>query len=158
MMGLEHSAAVRTRTAAMHAHDRRIDHLYASPPPPNEAIVASRAGTIGLRQIPLRSACAQHPKDAVQDTPVIDTRHTRRASIRRVARLRFRLVLCAGANPATIDTANFSFSARAQLDNIVVDNVAAVAEASTLAMIILGFAGFGFMAYRRKMIVVLAAA
>ena len=63
-----------------------------------------------------------------------------------------------GANPATIDTANFSFSARAQLENIVVDNVAAVPKASTWAMIILGFAGVGFMAYRRKMIVALAAA
>jgi hypothetical protein len=38
----------------------------------------------------------------------------------------------------------------AQLDDIVVDNVAAVPEASIWAMIILGFAGVGFMAYRRK--------
>jgi hypothetical protein len=46
----------------------------------------------------------------------------------------------------------------AQLDNFVVDNVAAVPEASTWAMIILGFACVGFMAYRRKMIVAVAAA
>jgi hypothetical protein len=51
----------------MHAHDGGIDHLHrrvmiggqrihdlvpdASPPPPNEAIVTSGAGTIGLWQV-----------------------------------------------------------------------------------------------------------
>jgi hypothetical protein len=51
----------------VHAHNRGIDHLHrrimtdgqriqdlipdASPPPPNEAIVASGAGTISCRQV-----------------------------------------------------------------------------------------------------------
>jgi hypothetical protein len=56
----------------VYADDRRIDHLHrrimtggqrihdmvpnACPPPTNEAIVASRAGTVGLRQIAPRDA------------------------------------------------------------------------------------------------------
>jgi len=56
-----------TGSVLVHAHDRGIDHLHrrvmtggqrirnlvpdASPPPPNEAIVASGAGTVVLRQV-----------------------------------------------------------------------------------------------------------
>jgi hypothetical protein len=37
-----------------------------------------------------------------------------------------------------------------QFDNIGINNVSAVPEPSTWAMMILGFAGIGFMSYRRK--------
>jgi hypothetical protein len=56
-----------TGSMLVHAHDRGIDHLHrrimtggqriydlvpdASPPPPNEAVVTSGAGTIGLWQV-----------------------------------------------------------------------------------------------------------
>ena len=56
----------------VHAHNRRIDHLHrrimtggqrihdsvpnASPPPANEAVVTSCAGTVGFRQIAPKSA------------------------------------------------------------------------------------------------------
>ncbi len=36
------------------------------------------------------------------------------------------------------------------LDNVSFDNVGAVPEPSTWAMMILGFAGVGFMTYRRR--------
>ena len=70
----------------MHAHDRTVDHLHVAvvclddginQPVPNpslapavEAIVGSRVGTISLRHIPPRRACAQHPEDAVEDAPI----------------------------------------------------------------------------------------
>jgi len=48
-----------------------------------------------------------------------------------------------------IDTRG-AFNAGIYLDDVSVDAVAAVPEPSTWAMMILGFGGVGFMAYRRK--------
>ena len=70
----------------MHAHDRTVDHLHVavvrlhdgvhqavpdpSLAPAIEAIVGRRIGTISLRHVPPRRACAQHPEDAVEDAPI----------------------------------------------------------------------------------------
>ena len=61
---------------------------------------------------------------------------------------------------AIIDSAIFSFTntgTSMNVDNIVVSAVAAVPEPSTWAMMILGFAGVGFMAYRRRKSAAIAA-
>jgi hypothetical protein len=72
----------------VHPHDRGIDHLHgrivigsqcihdpvpdAGPPLTDKPIIASGAGTIGHRQVASGSACAQDPKDALQDAPVVN--------------------------------------------------------------------------------------
>ena len=72
----------------MHAHDRRINHLHgrfmsggqrlhdlvpdASPPPADQAVVASRIGSVDFREIAPRRARTQDPEDAIEDTPVVD--------------------------------------------------------------------------------------
>jgi hypothetical protein len=43
----------------------------ASPPPPNEAIVTGRAGTIGFREVAPWRTRAQNPKDAIEHATVI---------------------------------------------------------------------------------------
>ena len=76
-----------TGSVLVHAHNGGIDHLHrrimtggqrvhdlvpdASPPPPNEAIVASGIGTERLRQVAPWRTGTQNPKDAIEDTPVI---------------------------------------------------------------------------------------
>src|SRR5262249_53789855 len=78
-------------TVLMHADDRRVDHLNrgivgsgkrvhdptpdAGPSPANEAVVASGVGTEVARKVTPRCARPQHPKNAIQDTPIIHTRH-----------------------------------------------------------------------------------
>ena len=51
---------------------------YACFPPSYEAVVAGGAGAIAFGQVAPRCAGAQHPEDAVQRPPVIDTRHASR--------------------------------------------------------------------------------
>ncbi len=45
-------------------------------PPSIETVVAGSARAIALRQVAPRRTGAQHPEDAVQHAPVIDTWHT----------------------------------------------------------------------------------
>ena len=76
-----------TGAVLVHAHDGGIDHLHrrimtgrqrfhdpvpdASLPPAHEAIVASGAGTIVLRQVAPRGTRTQDPKDAIEHATVI---------------------------------------------------------------------------------------
>ena len=78
----------------VHAHNGRVDHLHgrvmsrservhdpapdASPSPANETIVAGRIWTEAVWQIAPRCAGSQNPKDAVQNTSVVHTRHAAR--------------------------------------------------------------------------------
>src|SRR5262249_19843685 len=78
----------------VHAHNARVNHLHgrimsrservhnpypdASPSPANEAIVAGRIWSETVWQIAPRCAGSQNPKDAVQNTSVVHTRHAAR--------------------------------------------------------------------------------
>lgn len=71
----------------MDAHDRTVDHLHlavvclddgihqaipdACLAPAVEAIVGGRVRPVSLRQIAPRRASAQHPEDAVENTPIV---------------------------------------------------------------------------------------
>ena len=71
----------------MNAHERAVDHLHLSVvrlddgvhqavpdaglAPAVEAVVCARVRPIALRQIAPRGAGPQHPKDAVQNTPIV---------------------------------------------------------------------------------------
>jgi hypothetical protein len=71
----------------MNPHNRSVDHLDgsimggsqsvhnpapdASPPPADEAVVASGVGAEALRQITPRCPRSQDPEDAIQDTAVV---------------------------------------------------------------------------------------
>ncbi len=84
-----------------HAHDRAVDHLHlaavgfhdgihqlvpdAGFPPAIEAVVDRRVGTIALRQISLRRACAKDVEHAVHDLPIVP--RLRPASIHRQKRI-----------------------------------------------------------------------
>jgi hypothetical protein len=63
-------------TGSLCIHDAIPD---ASPPPPNEAIVTSGAGTVLLRQAAPWRTGTQHPKDAIEHATVI-LRAERRAA------------------------------------------------------------------------------
>jgi hypothetical protein len=79
--------AVLLGSVLVHADDRGIDHLHrrvttggqcihdpvpdASPPPPNEAIVTSGAGTVVLRQVAPWRTGTQDLKDAIEHATVI---------------------------------------------------------------------------------------
>src|ERR1700747_898585 len=78
----------------MHADNRSVDHLhsrivtcgkgfydaapYANPPPSNKAIVAGGVRTKVDWQVPPRRARSQDPEDAVENTPIIHSRHAAR--------------------------------------------------------------------------------
>ena len=47
-------------------------------PPPIEAVVDRRAGSVAFGQIAPRRARAQYPEDAIQDAPVVDPGHATR--------------------------------------------------------------------------------
>lgn len=47
-------------------------------PPSHEAVVAGGARTIALGKVSPRRSRSQHPEDAVQRSPIIDTRHASR--------------------------------------------------------------------------------
>src|SRR5262245_34636178 len=55
-------------TGRQRIHDPVPD---ASPPPPNEAIVTSGAGTVVLRQVAPRGTRTQDPKDAIEHATII---------------------------------------------------------------------------------------
>jgi len=71
----------------MNAHDRAVDHLHlavvrfdngvhqtvpdAGLAPAIEAVVGGRVRPIALGQIAPRGAGSQHPKDAVQNAPIV---------------------------------------------------------------------------------------
>lgn len=75
----------------MNAHDRRVDHLefavvslddgvdetvlHAGLPP---VVEVGRLGAIALQQVAPRFAQAQHPRNSVQDPPVVDSRNAAR--------------------------------------------------------------------------------
>jgi hypothetical protein len=54
-----------------------VHHLipYTCFPPPHKAIVTGGAWPVAFGQIAPRRTGPQHPEDAVQHAPVIDTRH-----------------------------------------------------------------------------------
>jgi hypothetical protein len=76
----------------MHADDRGINHLdsgimgsgervydptpHASPPPANEAVVASGVGTERIRQIAPGCSRSQDPENAVENTTVVHPRNS----------------------------------------------------------------------------------
>ena len=71
----------------MHTDNRGVDHLHCrimghgqcvhdpapdtSPPPANEAVVASGIRTEVIRQVAPWCSGSQHPEDAIEDTPVV---------------------------------------------------------------------------------------
>ncbi len=71
----------------VHPHDRSVDHLDggimgsgerihdpAPDPgaaPAHKAVVAGGVGTKGAREVTPRGTGPQHPKDAIQDTPIV---------------------------------------------------------------------------------------
>lgn len=78
----------------MHPNNRCVDHLHrrimsggqrvhdaapdASPPPANEAVVASGRRTEVIRQVAPWCSGSQDPEDAIKDTPVVHPRHATR--------------------------------------------------------------------------------
>ena len=78
----------------MHADNRGVDHLDrgimgsrkcvydstpdASPPPPNESVVAGGVRTKHVGQITPRCSRAQDPEDAIEDTTVVHPRNATR--------------------------------------------------------------------------------
>ncbi len=76
------------------AHHRGVDHLHrgimcggqcvhdacpdSCPPPTNEPIVAGRTRAIDVRKIAPRRTRPQYPEDAIENTPIIHTRHAAR--------------------------------------------------------------------------------
>ena len=78
----------------MHADNGCVDHLdsgimgsgervddappYTSPPPPNEAVIASGVRTKRLGQITPRCSGSQDPENAIENTAVVYPRNTTR--------------------------------------------------------------------------------
>jgi hypothetical protein len=62
-----------------------------------------------------------------------------------------------GVKEIDINAQNPGFKTQVVFDNVVVNEIAAVPEPSTWAMMILGFAGIGAMTYRRRKCAIIAA-